>query len=152
MAVLVKSGQVHGLNENNVMPFWWMTEQMRLQFPREQVMVGGMDMDLLKRMGNANNFIRYCPQCAAPQKKGRPHNSTRIKGPLEVSDSNKGGQGVARGRYGGRGEEVGGQGRGHGHGRGRGCGVRGENEVVENADELFDEIGDENEDGMSGSV
>lgn len=91
MAVLVKLGQVHGLNENNVMPLWWITEQMNLQFPCEQVMVGGMDMDLLKRMGNANNFILYCPQCTTPQKKGHPLNSIHIRGLLEGSVLNNGG-------------------------------------------------------------
>ena len=51
MVIAVKTGRVPQLNEENVMPYWWYTQQMRLQYPRLSEFRGDMDMSMLKNMG-----------------------------------------------------------------------------------------------------
>lgn len=119
MVVAVKLGRVPDLTEENVMPYWWMTAQMRLQFPKELNFVTGMDMGVLKDMGPPTATLYYCPEISAPNKTGRPKNDKRIISALEAS----GGRGRGRGRGGGRGDgrgrgREGGRGGGRGNGRG----------------------------------
>jgi hypothetical protein len=122
MVIAVKTGRVPQLNEENVMPYWWCTQQMRLQYPRLSELRGDMDMSMLKNMGMPSPHLYYCPEISGPNKTGRPKNASRIVGVLETAGC---GRGRSRGRGRGRGNVgVGGDvsvgGRGHGHGQGDG--------------------------------
>ena len=79
----MKSGQIQGLNTDNMMPYWWTTEKMRLQYPLEIVVQAELDMAVLKAEGQPDDTIRYCPSLAAPNKAGRPKLNTCIRGALE---------------------------------------------------------------------
>jgi hypothetical protein len=83
MVAAMKSGQIQGLNADNMMPYWWTTEQMRLQYPVDIVVQADMDMAALKAEGQPEDTIRYCPSLAAPNKAGRPKLNARIRGVLE---------------------------------------------------------------------
>ena len=119
MVIAVKTGRVQQLKEENVMPYWWHTQQMRLQYPRLLEFVGDMDMSMLKNMGMPSPHLYYCPEIAGARKTGRPKNASRIVGVLEAAGRGRGrGRGGGRGR--GRGVVGGSVGRGCGRGRGRG--------------------------------
>lgn len=109
MAAVVRSGQINVLNEDNVMPYWWTTAQLRLQYPEGAAIAGDVDMQYLKREYEPTAWAKLCPDWAAPNKKGRPRNETRIQGALE---------------QGGRGGRGRGRGRGRGHGRVHECGIQ----------------------------
>ena len=83
MVAAMKSGEITGLNEDNMMPYWWTTQQMRLQYPLDITIQADMDMAALKSEGLPENTIRCCPSLAAPNKAGRPKLSSRIRGALE---------------------------------------------------------------------
>jgi hypothetical protein len=102
MVIAVKSGMIPNLTKENVMPFWWMNAQFRLQYPQELNLEAGMDMTLLKSQGAPSPTIHYCPEIAGKKKTGRPTNNQRIAGVLETV-----GRGCGRGRGRGRGVEPG---------------------------------------------
>ncbi len=72
-----------GLDENNIMPIWWMNEQMKLQFPLDVHVGASKDINWVKSHGQPDHNIRHCPLLSAPNKAGHPKKGKRIKGPLE---------------------------------------------------------------------
>ncbi len=74
MFAVVKSGKVVGLESNNVMPFWWMTQQMRLQYPiQELIVTSNLSMRNLEKIGGqGDQFLWYCPAYTAPNKSDCP--------------------------------------------------------------------------------
>ena len=138
MVVVVKTGRIPLLNEDNIMPYWWYTQQMRQQYPQELEFMANMDMALLKNMGVPSSNLYYCPDLAGPKKTGRPKNASRIVGALELA---------------GRGRGGGGGGRGRGRGRGRGQRNEGGSDVVGDGLDDIDVIGKGgNIDGTEGEV
>ena len=83
MVIAVKCGRIPNLTKENVMPFWWMMSQFRLQYPRGLNLEAGMDMNLLKRKGPPTTTLHYCPDIAGKKKTGRLTNNQRIAGVLE---------------------------------------------------------------------
>jgi hypothetical protein len=90
MVVALKSGSVEGLNKNNFMPTWWMSSQMRLQYPVNMEIKSDMDIASLMLEGEVDRHICYCPPGAAPRKSGMPKGEGRIKGALERNGKMKG--------------------------------------------------------------
>ena len=95
MCVVVKSHQIDGLTETNVMPKWWHT--LRKQYPKEKT-VRCTHIQTLKNTctigTRTNDLYALCPPYAAPKKSGRPKEATRIKGSIEMSlDKKKGKKG-----------------------------------------------------------
>ena len=84
MVIVLKSGSIEGLNENNCMPSWWMISQMRLQNPVDMEIKSDMEIASLMSEGVVDHHIRYCPPGAAPRKSGRPKGEGRIEGALEI--------------------------------------------------------------------
>ncbi len=73
----------------NIMPYWWTTHCWREQFPKNAVSRCSFDMAYLKEKYAADKSIHYCPDFAAPRKRGRPKNNARLKSPIEVAIAGK---------------------------------------------------------------
>jgi hypothetical protein len=69
-----------------VMPYWWTTDQCRKQFPAGTSTACTIDIDYLQQKYEPDNSIHYCPDWAAPRKKGRAtKEDLRAKSPLEIA-------------------------------------------------------------------
>ena len=92
-AAVIKSGRVTGaggpITMMNAMPRWWSTSQWKFQYPQDEVIRCGFDIEYLKEKYPPDSKIRYCPDLVAPRKTGRPPNGKRIKGAIEVAMERK---------------------------------------------------------------
>ena len=92
MIAVVKSSRITDLNMTNCMPYWWMTDCWREQYPVDSG-IEYLDMETLTntlpREQQTNNPYRYCPPYAAPKKRGRPKDMARIPSPIEKSSRKK---------------------------------------------------------------
>ena len=70
------------------MPYWWITECWRSQYPADINVTCAFDMEALRKTPE-DRAMRYCPPYAAPRKTGRPKIDKRIKSPLEVNKKRK---------------------------------------------------------------
>ena len=90
VVAVVKSGRARGdLNMINIMPYWWTTHCWREQFPKNEVSCCSFDMAYLKEKYAADKSIHYCPDFAAPRKRGRPKNNACFKSPIKVAITGK---------------------------------------------------------------
>ena len=94
IVAIAKSTNIEGLNMVSVMPYWCTTDCWRRQFPEKTSIATRIDMEYLQEKYEPDESIRYCPDFAAPRKKGRPAaKETRAKSPLEMAiDKSKGGK------------------------------------------------------------
>ena len=92
MIAVVKSTRITDLTMSNCMPYWWMTDCWREQYPEDSG-IEYLDMETLTntlpREQQTNNPYRYCPPYAAPKKRGRPKDMARIPSPIEKSSRKK---------------------------------------------------------------
>jgi hypothetical protein len=68
MVIAVKTGRIPQLNDENIMPYWWYMQQMRMQYPQELEFRGDMDISLLKNMGIPSPNLYYCPEISGVKK------------------------------------------------------------------------------------
>ena len=94
IVAIAKSTNIEGLNMVSVMPYWWTTDCWRKQFPAETSIACHIDIEYLQEKYEPDESIRYCPDFAAPWKKGRPAVvEKRTKSPLEMAiEKSKGGK------------------------------------------------------------
>jgi hypothetical protein len=78
-----------GLDENNIMPTWWMSAQMKLQFPLEAHVRVSMDINWIKSHSQPDEKKCHCPSMVAPNKAGCPEKGKWIKDPLDGGKSKK---------------------------------------------------------------
>jgi hypothetical protein len=84
MMAVVGSGRIPVLTAEHVMPYWYTTEQWRLQYPQDQQdPLCDFSMESVKESHVAETSWRYCQPYAAPNKSGRPKEGKRVKGVLE---------------------------------------------------------------------
>jgi hypothetical protein len=69
---IVKLSVIADLSRVQIMPFWYMHAQWRLQFPKDAVFSCRMDVTLalIKKSGSKDIHMTYCPHWVAPRKKG----------------------------------------------------------------------------------
>jgi hypothetical protein len=61
MAAVVCSSHIAGLNQQNIMPFWWTRKQWQEQFPQEVISQCYTNMEVIRADYEADDFMRYCP-------------------------------------------------------------------------------------------
>jgi hypothetical protein len=90
MVALCKSNRIEGLNENNVMPFWYYTSHWRKQYPEgTSVDSSHISMLQLKENNEASKELKLCPGFSAPRKGGRPSLNKRHKSCMEIASEKK---------------------------------------------------------------
>jgi hypothetical protein len=92
MIAVVKSSRITDLTMYNCMPYWWMTECWREQYPLNSG-IEYLEMETLRNTlpedQQTENPFRYCPPFAVPKKCGRPKGMARIPSPIEKSARKK---------------------------------------------------------------
>ncbi len=71
MIALCKSGRIEGLDEPNVMPYWWHTSHWRKHYPQGVSVGCNFSIDTL-RAGEQDKKYKLCPAISGPKKTGRP--------------------------------------------------------------------------------
>ena len=71
MIAVCKSGRIDGLDESNVMPYWWHTSHWRKQYPQGVSVGSNFSIDTM-RAGEQDNKYMLCPAISGPNKAGRP--------------------------------------------------------------------------------
>jgi len=71
MIAVCKSGRIEGLNESNVMPYWWHTSHWRRQYPARVSVGSNFSIDTM-RTGEQDHKYKLCPAISGPKKAGRP--------------------------------------------------------------------------------
>ena len=71
MIAVCKSGRIDGLNESNIMPYWWHTSHWRKQYPRAVSVTSNFSIEMMKN-GVRDDRYKLCPAISAPNKTGRP--------------------------------------------------------------------------------
>ena len=101
MIAVVKSNRIEGLNESNIMPYWYHTSHWRKQFPEgSNVCAGNITLSILRETHRPAKDYKLCPGISAPRKGGRPKKVLRLKSAIEVALENKmeKGSGMAKGK------------------------------------------------------
>jgi hypothetical protein len=83
MAALVISSRVPNLTRENIMPYWWRTDQWQLQLQKDVTAECNISIETIREDGKPDSNIRYCPSWSAPNKSGRPKKNERRKSVLE---------------------------------------------------------------------
>jgi hypothetical protein len=83
MAAVVVSSRIPQLTRANIMPYWWRTDHLRLQFPKDVLAACNLSIETIREDGIANPNVMYCPAWSAPNKSGRPKKNERRKSVLE---------------------------------------------------------------------
>jgi hypothetical protein len=80
MVAVLKLGLMVELDENNIMPTWWVYAQMKLQFPLEVHVRASMEITWLKSHSQPDQNNHHCPSMAVPIKKVtlRRENRSRV--------------------------------------------------------------------------
>ena len=110
MIAVVKSNRIEGLNESNIMPYWYHTSHWRKQYPEgSNVGAGNITLSILRETHRPAKDYKLCPGISGPRKGGRPKKLKRLKSAMEVAlekkKKQKGG-GMAKGN-GNKGEAKG---------------------------------------------
>jgi len=71
MIAVCKSGRIDGLDESNVMPYWWHTSIWRKQYPQGVSVGSNFSIDTM-RAGEQDNKYMLCPAISGPNKAGCP--------------------------------------------------------------------------------
>ena len=71
MIAVCKSGRIDGLDESNVMPYWWHTSHWRKQYPIGQSIGWNFSIETM-RSGEQDQKYKLCPAISGPNKSGRP--------------------------------------------------------------------------------
>jgi hypothetical protein len=88
MVAVVKSSRIEWLTTSNAMPYWWLTECWRNQYPVDTNVTCNFDMEVL-RATPEDRTMRYCPPYAAARKTGHPKLDKWLKSPLEGKSKRK---------------------------------------------------------------
>lgn len=70
MAAVVVSSRIPQLTRANIMPYWWRTDHLQLQFPKDVVAACNLSIETIREDGIANSNVMYCPAWTAPNKAG----------------------------------------------------------------------------------
>ena len=90
MIAVVKSNRIEGLNESNIMPYWYHTSHWRKQYPEgSNVCAGNITLSILRETHRPAKDYKLCPGISAPRKGGRPKKLLRLKSAIEVALDNK---------------------------------------------------------------
>jgi len=89
MAAVVATSRIPGLTRENIMPYWWRTEQWQLQFPDDVTAECNVSMETIQEDGTPNTNVKYCPSWSGPNKAGRPKKNERKKSVLEKAGVRK---------------------------------------------------------------
>jgi hypothetical protein len=88
MIAVCKSGRIEGLDESNVMPYWWHTSHWRKQYPQGMSVGCNFSIDTL-RAGEQDKKYKLCPAISGPKKTGRPKSDKRHKSLMEQAMEKK---------------------------------------------------------------
>jgi hypothetical protein len=86
--VAFKNG-IDGLNENNVMPAWWNTQNWRRQYPAGTSVQCEFNNETLRRNGDQDSYFKLCPPLSAPNKAVQPFNNKRHRSAIEIAVEKK---------------------------------------------------------------
>jgi hypothetical protein len=90
MIAVVKSNRIEGLNESNIMPYWYKTSHWRKQYPEgTNVCAGNITLAILRETHRPQKDYKLCPGISGPKKSGRPKKLLRLKSAIEVALDNK---------------------------------------------------------------
>ncbi len=85
---MYKSGRIEGLDESNVMPYWWHTSHWRKQYP-QGVSVGCNFFIDTMRAREQDKKYKLCPAISGPRKTGRPKLDKRQNSLMEQAMEKK---------------------------------------------------------------
>ena len=88
MIAVCKSGRIDGLNESNIMPYWWHTSHWRKQYPRGISVSTNFSMEMMKN-GERDDRYKLCPAISGPKKTGHPKLDKRHKSFMEQATEKK---------------------------------------------------------------
>ena len=88
MIAVCKSGRIEGLNESNIMPYWWHTSHWRKQYPRGVSVGSNFSIEMMKN-GERDDRYKLCPAISGPNKTGRPKLDKRRKSLIEQATEKK---------------------------------------------------------------
>ena len=92
---MCKSGRIDGLDESNVMPYWWHTSHWCKQYP-QGVSVGlNFSIDTM-RAGEQDQKYKLCPAISGPNKAGRLKLDKRHTSLIEQAMEKKKGKNQAK--------------------------------------------------------
>ncbi len=90
MIAVVKSNCIEGLNEFNIMPYWYHTSHWRKQYPQgSNVGAGNITLSILRETHRRAKDYKLCPGISGPRKGGHPKTLIRLKSAMEVALENK---------------------------------------------------------------
>ena len=74
MAAVVVSSRIPELTRENMnmMPYWWRTEQWKLQYPDDVTAEYNVSLETIRENGTPDTNVKYCPSWSGPNKAGRP--------------------------------------------------------------------------------
>jgi hypothetical protein len=88
MIAVCKSGRIEGLNESNIMPYWWHTSHWRKQYPQGVSVGSNFSIEMMKN-GERDDRYKLCPAISGPNKTGRPKLDKRHKSLIEQATEKK---------------------------------------------------------------
>jgi hypothetical protein len=77
MVVLVKANVFPILTRVNIMPYFWTTAQWQIQYPLDLDCDTEISFNALKKVSQADDTVRYCPDWSTANKSGRRKNSEK---------------------------------------------------------------------------
>ena len=88
MIAVCKSGQIEGLSESNIMPYWWHMSHWQKQYPQGVSVSCNFSIDII-RESKPNHQFKLCPAISGPNKAGHPKFNKRQKGLMEQAMEKK---------------------------------------------------------------
>ncbi len=62
MAAVVVSSRIPQLTRANIMPYWWRTDHLRLQFPNDVLAACNLSIEMIREEGIANSNVMLISQ------------------------------------------------------------------------------------------
>jgi hypothetical protein len=79
MIAVVQSNCIEGLNESNIMPYWYHTSHWRTQYPKgSNVGAGNITLSILRETHRPAKDYKLCPGISGPRKGGRLNKLQRL--------------------------------------------------------------------------
>ena len=88
MIAVCKSGRIDGLNQSNVMPYWWHTSHWRKQYPQGISVGSNFSIDTM-RAGEQDLKYKLYPAISGPSKAGCPKLDKKHKSVMEQAMEKK---------------------------------------------------------------
>ena len=89
MAAVVVSSRIPQLTRDNIMPYWWRTDQWRLQYPDDVTAISNVSIESIRENATPDSNVKYCPSWSAANKAGRPKKNARHLSVLEKAGVTK---------------------------------------------------------------